>query len=118
MPPFFKLTLVVLCAYILWTFNHPDPNEPFRGYEGRPGFLNRPPRNYPGAYPQGNFQFQAPQAQAQRVAQAPKLNPVSTAKFCFNQPRDCNLDSLACKTLFFKVYERLKILDLTTIAVG
>ena len=28
MPPFFKLTLVVLCAYILWTFNHPDP-----GYE-------------------------------------------------------------------------------------
>ena len=30
MPPFFKLTLVVLCAYILWTFNHPDP-----GYEGR-----------------------------------------------------------------------------------
>jgi galactosylceramide sulfotransferase len=24
MPPFFKLTLVVLCAYILWTFNHPD----------------------------------------------------------------------------------------------
>ena len=76
MPPFFKLTLVVLCAYILWTFNHPDPNEPFRGYEGRPGFLNRPPRNYPGGYPQGNFQFQAPaQAQAQRVAAAPKVNP-------------------------------------------
>ena len=24
MPPFFKLTLVVLCAYILWTFNHPE----------------------------------------------------------------------------------------------
>lgn len=23
-PPFFKLTLVVLCAYILWTFNHPN----------------------------------------------------------------------------------------------
>nr|XP_039251897.1 galactose-3-O-sulfotransferase 2-like isoform X1 [Styela clava] len=23
LPPFFKLTLIVLCAYILWTFNHP-----------------------------------------------------------------------------------------------
>ncbi|CBY13456.1 unnamed protein product [Oikopleura dioica] len=27
MPPFFKLTLVVLCAYILWTINHPEPSD-------------------------------------------------------------------------------------------
>jgi hypothetical protein len=24
MPPFIKLTCVVLCAYVLWTINHPE----------------------------------------------------------------------------------------------
>ena len=44
MPPFFKLTLVVLCAYILWTFNHPDQyNEPM--------LPNRPIRNIRPGYP-------------------------------------------------------------------
>ena len=46
MPPFFKLTLVVLCAYILWTFNHPENVYP-------PGDVHLVRHRY--SYPNGQF---------------------------------------------------------------
>lgn len=58
MPPFFKLTLVVLCAYILWTFNHPDPytdvNNANLGVRHTRDYLYPPmyaPNGRPIAYP-------------------------------------------------------------------
>jgi hypothetical protein len=78
MPPFFKLTLVVLCAYILWTFNHPDP-----GYEGRMEVY--PPNMVP---PPGYAAVRGvpPQAQAPVAAAAPEPQQTFTFPDCAAGP--------------------------------
>jgi len=85
MPPFFKLTLVVLCAYILWTFNHPEnpyapPDQLVRArYNAKDETLYpinvQPPGIYPPnyGYPQGRVvaqQFAQQQQAAPAAAQA------------------------------------------------
>lgn len=47
-PPFFKLTLVVLCAYILWSFNH--PNQYLHGPKRYPRSVEVFPKNGGGKY--------------------------------------------------------------------
>lgn len=81
MPPFFKLTLVVLCAYILWTFNHPDqynepmlPNRPIRNI--RPGYPYRQvPQPLQGRIPvQGGIPAQDSQPNMEVVCNGPSTN--------------------------------------------
>jgi hypothetical protein len=73
MPPFFKLTLVVLCAYIIWSFNHPEVGPP-RNFKGTMS-LNRPVRHLPAPYPAGTGQYHNPNSQLPQ--EAPNNLPIN-----------------------------------------
>ena len=80
MPPFFKLTLVVLCAYILWTINHPEPSDALPTRHVR----NIGPYGPYGPYgPAGRMPMRPQMAQmaqqAQMAVQAPPAAPVARA---------------------------------------
>jgi galactosylceramide sulfotransferase len=79
MPPFFKLTLVVLCAYILWTFNHPDNHI-------ESTLPRRPPRYViNGRYPNGGDPRGFQQAPSIQNAPVPDVSSIMTVS-CDNGP--------------------------------
>ena len=112
MPPFFKLTLVVLCAYILWTFNHPEnvytPGDVHlvrTRYSYANGGFNegvQGPNMYNREYPPN----QPPQPPMARVAEKVKIfshRPRIRSRNLSHRPRKPNRTNKT-KTLFIDVY--------------